>query len=689
MLFSLALLAALGAVPLHAGPSAEAAVERGNTLYYAGEPQKALQSYRAALGISTSCLEAWLNGGVLLDETGSPAKAASWYERASKLSADPEIAGALGWARWRAGDLASSASAFRSILEKRPDDALALLGLARVELASKRPDEALKLLERAAAAAPLLNLVPYYKGQAYELMGRPAEAVEAYRQTVIADSYFLEGREALGKVYLLKRLYNEAWRQFMRLQDAEPRSRRLRSLLQKIRPFLSRNPPQVWPTGLHLPIPYLEEAAADNARVPKLRVGIGTSALGRPRARRDLSFSVSSEFKIADAATGRMLAEGRADGTWRVRLRRIKKGQALFVSDPSGKLVFQRRRPFLVRPLHPPQGVIAIEDVPGGGGIQGLVGAGKLLRGDLEIAVHRSSMRLVNVVDLESYTQGVVPAEMPVSSPLEALKAQAVVARTHALFIKEVTRRHRRDGYDVCDGEHCQVYAGVRAESRRSREVVDSTRGRIVTYRGSLAHTIYSSNCGGRTQSGRDLSGWGDVPYWSGAVDGDGPDPGPRSPWRLRRWLQSWPPAYCKPSAYVHPSHFRWTRVVPFKDLQEKLNRRLHVGTLLEIRPLRRSLSGNVNAVLIRGSRRRVKVTSEMEIRGLLSIGSLRSTLFVMDADYGLDRKPADYIFYGGGWGHGVGLCQSGAMGRAETGEDYARIIKAYFKGTELGQLAY
>ena len=663
-------------------------MERGNALYFAGQPEKALQSYRQALSVSSTCLDAWLSGAVILEEAGSPAKAAAWYERAAALSADPEISSALGWARMRAGDISSSSAAFRKSLERRPDDALSLLGLARVELARKRPEEALALLKRAGAAAPLLTLVPYYEGQAYELLGRPPEAVESYRQAVIADSYFLEGRDALGKVYLLKRLYNEAWRQFTRLLEAEPRSKRLKSLLRKVRPLLSRKPPQIGPAGPRPPIPYLEEAAADNSGAPKLRVGIGTSALGRPRARRDLAFSVSSDFEIADADGGRMLAEGRGDGTWHVRLRRIKGRQALFVSDPSGKLVLQRRRPFVVRPLDPAKGVIAIEDVPGAGNISGLPGAGKLLRGTLEVAAHRSSMRLVNAVDLESYTQGVVPAEMPVSSPLEALKAQAVVARSHALFIKEVTRRHSRDGYDVCDGEHCQVYAGARAESRRSREVVDSTRGRIVTYRGRVAHVIYSSNCGGHTQSGRDLSGWGDVPYWSGIVDAEGLA-GPRSAWQLRRWLQSSPPAYCRPSAYVHPAHFRWTRVVPFKDLEEKLNRRLHIGALREIRPLRRSASGNVNSVLIRGSQRRVKVTSELDIRGLLSIGSLRSTLFVMEADYGPDGKIAAYVFYGGGWGHGVGLCQSGAMGRAEAGEDYARIIQAYFKDTELGQLVY
>ncbi len=126
-----------------------------------------------------------------------------------------------------------------------------------------------------------------------------------------------------------------------------------------------------------------------------------------------------------------------------------------------------------------------------------------------------------------------------------------------------------------------------------------------------------------------------------------------------------------------------------FADLQEKLDRKLHIGKLKSLRTARRSVSGNVNLLLIEGSRKRVKVGDETQIRGLLALGSLRSTLFRIDWEYDEQGKPRAVVFHGGGWGHGVGLCQSGAMGRAEAGQNFAQIIQGYFKGVELGQLQY
>jgi stage II sporulation protein D len=313
----------------------------------------------------------------------------------------------------------------------------------------------------------------------------------------------------------------------------------------------------------------------------------------------------------------------------------------------------------------------------------------------------------VNVVNLEDYTEGVVGAEMPSSSPLEALKAQALIARTHALFIKTISKRHKKEGYDVCDGQHCQVYAGLHAENERTRSAVAATRGRVAVYKGQLAHVIYSSNCGGSSQSGDDI-GWGHVPYWSRASDSPEPIAPPASPTELRRYLSTWPDTFCKPSGIVHPSHSRWARVIAASDLEARVNRKFKIGRLKGLRVLRRAPTGNVEALLVLGTKRNVKIKDEFDIRGFLGVGSLRSTLFVMDTEYRLAAPPASkakkgkkaakaapslvpesFVFRGGGWGHAVGLCQSGAMGRAEAGQDYETIVKAYFAGVQLTTLDY
>ena len=279
---------------------------------------------------------------------------------------------------------------------------------------------------------------------------------------------------------------------------------------------------------------------------------------------------------------------------------------------------------------------------------------------------------------------------MPIESPVEALKAQSVVARTNALYAMTVLRRHRKQGYDLCDGEHCQVYLGVMAESARSRSVVGATRGRIVAYRGKTAQVLYASNCGGHTQSGNDIPGWGETPYWKGVSDTPpGSPPQPGSPWELHWWLQSTPPAYCMPSRFVHPSHYRWTRVLSAKSLEEKFNRKTKLGKILGIHTLRRSDSGHLDTVLILGSRNNIKIKDETRLRNLLGVGSLRSTLFVVDTEYAQNGRPENFVFHGGGWGHGVGMCQSGAMGRADQRQSYEDILKAYYPDTQLGSLRY
>lgn len=684
-----ALLLAFAARGAAAEASSAGALTQGHRLYFQGDLPGALDAYERAVRRSSFSAAGWINGAVVLDELGQPKRALDWYRKAAALTSDADVWTAWGWAQWRNREHEAATKTFDSLLVRAPTHPFGLLGAARAALDGGRPEEALAFLKRAQDAQPLLGLVSYYQGKAYERLGDGDRAVEAYRQAVVADSYFAEGRDALGRTLVRRRSYNDAWKQFSKFLDAEPRSKRVQNLLSKVQPLLTRRPSELRPTGLHLPMPYIVESPPAGAAEPAIRVGIGTNALGKPRARQSLLFRVSGEFDVTDAATGRLLLSGPGDTAYQARVKKVKKKQLLAVLDPSGRTVLEAKSAVVIRPRQLADGVIVLDDVSVPGLGANTVTAGKILRGRLELAAAKGNLRLVNVVGLENYTHGVVAAEMPVKSPVEALKAQAIMARTHALFIKKVARRHRKDGYDLCDGEHCQVYSGVRAESQRSREVVDATRGRIVTYKGQVAHVIYSSNCGGFTQSGADLKGWGEVPYWTGVSDGADLGPRPGTPWELRRWLTTYPGAFCRPSTDVYPSHFRWNRVIPWRDLDEKAARKLKVGKLKEVRALRRSSAGNVNAILVRGTRKSVKIGDEMQIRGLLGIGSLRSTLFVIETEYGADGKPETLVFHGGGWGHGVGLCQSGAMGRANAGQDAAAIIKAYFKGTDLGLLRY
>ncbi|HAZ08208.1 MAG TPA: hypothetical protein DCZ01_06750 [Elusimicrobia bacterium] len=668
------------------------ALAKARALYFRADALRSAEAFEAAVKVSSNDVSAWLDGAVVWADAGRPDKAVAWNRKAAALSSAPEVRSALGWALLRAGDAAQADSVFASVLARAPDSGEAVLGAGRAKLALGRAAEAATLFQRAASFAPQQTLADFYRGRAHEALGDTAAAAEDYRRAVGSDSYFNEGRDPLLRSYLRQKRYNDAWRQLSRLAEAEPSARLTRAMLDKVRPFLtgSADPRPVTGRG-PIAAPAADSEAAQGG-IPLIRVGIATTPMGRPRPRVCVTIRGSRPWRVLDPQTKRVLANPRPQESWTVRIVPPKKKARgrLELRGPDGQVRAVPGDAVHLTPEDPAKSALSLEDDPDRGGP---LAAGRSLRGSIEVTLwsRRRALRLVNIVDLEDYTHGVVGAEMPASSPLEALKTQAVIARTHALFIKTVTRRHKKEGYDVCDEQHCQVYAGLRAENDRTRAVVAGTRGRVALYKGRLAHVIYSSNCGGSTQSGSDI-GWGAVPYWTRICDAPLPNDPPTSPMELRRRLINWPVGFCKPSGYVHASHSRWARVIPARELEEKLHRKFKVGKLKGLRVLRRAPTGHVEALLVLGSKRNAKLKDDMAIRSLLGVGSLRSTLFVLDAEYRKEKNgliPVAFVFRGGGWGHSVGLCQSGAIGRAEAGQDYETIVKSYFPGVRLSKLNY
>lgn len=312
------------------------------------------------------------------------------------------------------------------------------------------------------------------------------------------------------------------------------------------------------------------------------------------------------------------------------------------------------------------------------------------LKGIVEIrSLGSRGLYLVNQLPLEDYTYGVINQEMPVRYPKEALKAQAVIARNHALQSKSY-RMHRRYKYDLCDGQHCQVYSGISGESRKGRKAVEATRGLVLKYKGRMAHTPYSSNCGGNTQDSGEVRGWSKLPYLHGRQDDLAGRSKRKSPWELERWLKSRPKVFCNIPKYMHPSQFRWARIISANELGDRIRRRSKkIGLLRKIRILKRSRSGNVNKIEFRGTRGRYVVDREQRIRGIMGVGSARNTNFTIEVERNEKGVPTDIFIYGGGWGHSIGLCQIGAAGRATAGQSYKDILAHYYRGTKISSLGY
>ncbi len=265
---------------------------------------------------------------------------------------------------------------------------------------------------------------------------------------------------------------------------------------------------------------------------------------------------------------------------------------------------------------------------------------------------------IVNVVDVESYLYSVVPREMPPSWPVAALEAQAICARTYVL-----QRSDPRRDYDVVPSEIDQVYGGIPAESPAARSAVDATTSTVLQYGAGFAHIAYSSCCGGHTESASDAWGGAPLPYLSGV-----------------------PCTYCIAS----PS-YRWNATVPLDAIARACAGHVApIGALRDVRLGSIDASGRAKTVTLLGEAESAPMEgSAFRIAvGARIVRSLRITGMGVGAAGVAGGDPAQAVdavgIEGCGLGHGVGLCQWGARGLAQTGATVRAILAYYFPGTDV-----
>ena len=268
---------------------------------------------------------------------------------------------------------------------------------------------------------------------------------------------------------------------------------------------------------------------------------------------------------------------------------------------------------------------------------------GREYRGVMRVLARGDQVLVINVVDLEAYLRGVVPAEMQASWPLDALRAQAVAARTYAL-----ANLSPAAPYDVCSTSDCQVYRGVRVEHARSDQAVADTAGLVLTYGGAFARTYYHADSGGVIASSAEV--WGaSIPYLSAFQDV--PSDGPHRHWEVR----------------IEPA-------VVAAHLGSAGH---HVGSVSRVRVLANSESGRVQRLEVTGSAGGV-ILEGADARAQARAWGLKSTRF---------RMVGDLVFRGEGWGHGVGMSQYGARALALSGHSYGQILAFYYPNTHLQRL--
>ena len=260
-------------------------------------------------------------------------------------------------------------------------------------------------------------------------------------------------------------------------------------------------------------------------------------------------------------------------------------------------------------------------------------------------------LSVVNVVGLEAYLYGVLGSEVYPGWPSAALEAQAIVARSYAMW----RMAQRKDQpYDLVATSMDQNYRGTSREDPRLKAAVDRTAGVVVLYRMRLFRCYYHSTCGGHTE----------------AVENFFPDP-PLLP------LSGVPCGYCKASRY-----YRWRREFSAEELARALRAAGYsVPSLTAIDPGRRTASGRVKEVRLRVDGGRWITIPAGDFRLAVGGARLPSTLF------SVRRSGRGFVFEGRGFGHGVGLCQWGARGMAEAGWSAREILRHYYPGAQVVRL--
>ena len=309
-----------------------------------------------------------------------------------------------------------------------------------------------------------------------------------------------------------------------------------------------------------------------------------------------------------------------------------------------------------------------------GGGLLSL--GGRPYRGDALVQARPGGrVTAVNVVDMETYLLGVVPREIGKVGPelLEAAKAQAVAARTYA--VKYLGRRSEL-GFDVFATVQDQVYGGAGDEHDPVTQAVRSTAGEILSFDGRPIEAYYHSTCAGQTAAIDEVWNERPVPYLVSVRDVD-----PASGEAFDR----------------SSSRFRWTQRWTAEQINTILGRTLRdsvrgggaVGQLRDMRVLERTPSGRVRAMRIETTGGSFTVGKD-RVRWILLTpagAALNSSKFDVEVLRGADGRVTEVVASGGGWGHGIGMCQVGAMGRARAGQDYRAILAAYYPGTRLRDL--
>ncbi|MDP8206605.1 MAG: SpoIID/LytB domain-containing protein [Candidatus Electryonea clarkiae] len=314
----------------------------------------------------------------------------------------------------------------------------------------------------------------------------------------------------------------------------------------------------------------------------------------------------------------------------------------------------------------------------------------RIYRHVIELRIDSNSELLaLNELLIDDYLKGVVPSEMHPSYPIEALKAQAVAARSYTIF--KLADTPTNDPIDFPATVAFQVYSGITNEDPKTNKAVAETAGEVLKTGKKVCETFFSSNSGGHTESKEFWSAPGES-YLVGkpvmpAKEAKNFNLDLTLETDAGKWIRSHPDNYSNPRGTdieildKNVRYFRWEVTYSRQELESIIKRKLgfDIGTLIELQPLRRGKSGRIVELEILGSHRNHKVFGELNIRRALSASTLNSSCFIVESVMDGQGNPVEITLIGAGFGHGVGMDQTAAGVMATKGLDYKKILHLFY----------
>lgn len=277
----------------------------------------------------------------------------------------------------------------------------------------------------------------------------------------------------------------------------------------------------------------------------------------------------------------------------------------------------------------------------------------------------------INTIDLEDYLCSVISSEMSANSPMELLKAHAVISRSWAI---RAIQKPNHEGFHVCADDHCQRYEGLRRMTEKAVEAVRATKGQVLVYGDEICDCRYYKCCGGKTEVWRTCWEDIDVPYIQSVRCDWCKSPSPKV---LRLVLNDYD---------QETKDFRdWRVSYTADELSEIIRTKsgIDFGEIIDLIPLKRGASGRIYELQIVGSKHTEIIGKELKIRLWLSRSCLYSSWFEVEKEPS-SFVPRHFVLKGHGWGHGAGLCQIGAAVMASEGKSYEEILNYYYAGSRL-----